>query len=194
MGFLLSGENRYSDLLRLLGSAAVVTALRSCPALRLEVLLRRDREGEGALTADAAELNRLGLIVLLHLEARRTALARLHALCQEELLLLLGEEELLRAVAAGDVATRGRRRHVLCLWLVALDLHLLVQLLLLQLLLVHLGSCCCNNSLLRVSALSIELVEARLDGRVIGALLELLLQSGDKLLNSEGRHLASYLG
>ena len=49
-------------------------------------------EDEGALTASAAELNRLRLLVLLCLEAWSTALARLHALCKKELLLLLRKE------------------------------------------------------------------------------------------------------
>ena len=174
-----------SHLLRL---AARGTALRVSPALRLEVLLGANTEDESALTAIAAELNRLQLLLLLCLKARGTALARLHALCKKELLLLLRKEELRGAVTALDVATSWCHRHFR---LVALDLHLLVKLLLLKLCLVLGSKGSVYQCLLLSVALLVEGVELALN---VKTSLELLLQRGDHLLDCEGRHFLDVLG
>lgn len=171
-----------SHLLRL---AARGTALRWSPARSREVLLGANAEDEGAITPSTAELNRLRLLVLLCLEARSTALARLHALCCEELLLLLCEEELCGAIAALD-GTPSRH-----LGLNANDLHLLVALLLVNLCLVLYRKSGIYNRLLFSVTLLVEVVELTLD---VVTSLELLLQRGDHLLNCEGRHSLDVLG
>ena len=167
-----------SHLLRL---AAGRAALRRSPARNREVLLRANTEDESALAPSTAELNRLGLLLLLRLEAQCTALARLHALCKEELLLLLCEEELRGAVTALDGAPsrRGGRLNTN-------DLHLLVTLLLVNLCLVLDGKCSVYHCLLLCIALLVEVVELTLH---VNTRLELLLQRRDELLDCEGRHL-----
>ena len=147
--------------------------------------MRANAEDEDALTLGAFKLNRLRLLVLLCLEAWSTALARLHALCKEELLLLLREEELRGAVAALDGATS---RH---LWRNTNDLHLLVALLLVELCLVLDCKGGVYNRLLLSVSLLVEVVELALH---VKTSLELLLQRGDHLLDCEGRHSLDVLG
>ena len=182
-----SSIERGSSLLHLLQITTVVAALGGCPALRLEVLLRANAEDEDALTLGAFKLSRLRLLILLCLEARSTALARLHTLCSEELLLLLREEELGGTVAALDGATSWRFR------LNTNNLHLLVALLLVNLCLVLNCESGIYHRLLLGVTLLVELVELTSDGSVVTS-LELLLQRGDHLLNCEGRHSLDVLG
>ena len=147
--------------------------------------MRANAEDEDALTLGAFKLNRLRLLILLCLEAWSTALARLHALCKEELLLLLREEELRGAVAALDGAPSWR------LWHNTNDLHLLVALLLVNLCLVLGGKSSVYNRLLLSVSLLVEVVELALH---VKTSLELLLQRGDHLLDCEGRHSLDVLG
>jgi hypothetical protein len=92
-------------LLIVLGTIAVAAALRSSPALGLEVLLRDHAEGE--VTAAALTVDEDGLQALVRDGAVVAPLGLLPALLLEDASLRIGEEEAALAVAAREVRARG---------------------------------------------------------------------------------------
>jgi len=160
----------------LLDSAARSAARRLGKAEGGELLLRANAEDELAVAVSALQGDRLKLVLLLDLHTGVATLAGAPAALRKERLLLLREEELGRAVAAGDGATLGLHDLLLILLLLLLLSRLLLLLLLLLLV---------SSSLLLRVALLVELVQLQPH---CGVTAVLLLERGDKLLDCEGRH------